>query len=443
MALGVAIVGAGPAGFYTAEALVKAGQDVRVDIFERLPAPFGLVAFGVAPDNQTTKNVTRVFERTALRPEVRYFGNIEIGRDIELAELRACYDAVVLSTGAPRDRRLGIPGEDKAGVLGSAAFVGWYNGHPDFADLDPDLDTGAVAVVGHGNVALDITRVLVKTPAEMAVTDLADHAARVVHASPLTEVHICGRRGPVEASFTNVELREMEHLADCLSLVDADQLPEDVGDLPERERRIRGKNLATLKTLAETKAAAQSKRAHFHFFAAPVEILGGERVTGLRLERTRLVDGRAVGTGDCFDLDCGLVVTAIGTVSPVVDGVPFDEQRGTVISENGRVGDGLYAAGWVKRGSTGVISTNRRDAAAVAEYVAADLEIGAKPGREAMERLIAERGLRPVTYAQWQQIDGAQIAAASPGAPRRKFASIAEMLAVLWPNGKRPMPTSG
>ena len=430
-AISVAIVGAGPAGFYSAEALVKAGHDVRVDIFERLPAPFGLVAFGVAPDNQTTKNVTRVFERTALRPEVRYFGNIEMGRDIDIAELRACYDAVVLTTGAPRDRRLGIPGEDKFGVIGSAAFVGWYNGHPDFSDLNPDLNTGAVAVVGLGNVALDIIRVLVKTPAEMAPTDLADHAARSVHTSPLTAVHICGRRGPVEANFTNVELREMEHLADCFSVVDPDQLPDDVGELPEREKRIKGKNLATLKTLASAELKGQSKRAHFHFLASPVEILGGEQVSGLKLERTKLVDGRAVGSGDTFEIECGLVITAIGTISPLVDGVPFDEKRGTVISEDGRVGEGLYAAGWVKRGSSGVISTNRRDAAAVADYIAADFSGGVKPGREAVKRLLAERRLQPVTYAQWQKIDRAQIAAANPGAPRRKFTSVADMMAAL------------
>ena len=431
MAIGVAIVGAGPAGFYSAEALLKAGYDVHVDIFERLPAPYGLVAFGVAPDNQITKNVTRVFERTALRPEVRYFGNIEVGRDIDIADLQACYDAVVLSTGAPCDRRLGIPGEDKSGVLGSAAFVGWYNGHPDFSDLDPDLDTAAVAVIGLGNVALDITRVLVKSPVEMAQTDLADHAARAVHASPLTDVHICGRRGPVEANFTNVELREMEHLADCRSVVDADQLPDDVGDLPERERRIKGKNLATLQALASSKAAGQNKRAHFHFLASPVEILGGERVSGVRLERTRLVGGRAVGTGTYIEIECGLVITAIGTVSPVVAGVPFDEQSGTVVNEDGRVGEGIYVAGWVKRGSSGVISTNRRDATAVADHIAADFDGGVKPGREAMERLFAERGLSPVTFSQWQKIDQAQIAAANPGAPRRKFVSVADMLAVL------------
>ena len=431
MAIGVAIVGAGPAGFYAAEALFKAGLDVRVDIFERLPAPFGLVAFGVAPDNQTTKNVTRIFDRTALRPEVRYFGNIEVGRDVAIADLRACYDAVILSTGAPSDRRLGIPGEDKYGVIGSAAFVGWYNGHPDFTDLDPDLDTCAVTVIGNGNVALDVVRVLVKTPDEMAETDLADHAARAAHASPLTEVHICGRRGPIEANFTNVELREMGHLADCLTVVDPAQLPDDVGDLAERERRIKTKNMATLKALAGAEAAGQRKRARFHFFSAPLEILGEERVTGVRLERTQLVDGRAVGTGVFFELDCGLVVSAIGTLSPVLDDVPFDERRGMVVNEDGRVGEGLYAAGWVKRGSTGVISTNRKDAAVVVEHVAADFAAGVKPGREAMEHLFAERGLKPVSYAQWQKIDRAQVAAANPGAPRRKFVSVAEMLAVL------------
>ena len=431
MAISVAIVGAGPAGFYAADALLKSGRDTQIDIFERLPVPFGLVAFGVAPDNQTTKKVTRVFERTALRPEVRYFGNIEIGRDVSLEQLRACYDAVILTTGAPRDRRLGMPGEDKPGVIGSADFVGWYNSHPDFTDLAPNLDTGAVAIIGNGNVALDVTRVLVKTPAEMAATDLADHAARAVHASPLTEVHLCGRRGPIEANFTNVELREMGHLADCQSVVDPAQLPDDVGDLPEREARIKGKNLATLRELSRAEAAGQHKRATFHFFAAPVEILGDECVGGLRLERTHLVDGHAVGSGAFFELECGLVITAIGTLSPVLDGVPFDERRGVVINDNGRVGEGLYVAGWVGRGSTGVISTNRKDASAVAQHIADDLVAGVKPGRQAAERLLAEHGLKAVTYEQWKEIDQAQIEAADPGAPRRKFTSIADMLAVL------------
>ena len=431
MTISVAIVGAGPAGFYAADALLKSDRDTRIDIFERLPVPFGLVAFGVAPDNQTTKKVTRVFERTALRAEVRYFGNIEIGRDISLQELRACYDAVILSTGAPNDRRLGIPGEDKPGVIGSAAFVGWYNAHPDFTELAPDLETGAAAIIGNGNVALDATRVLVKTAEEMAATDLADHAARAIRATPLTEVHLCGRRGPVEGNFTNVELREMGHLADCHSVVDPAQLPDDVGDLPERERRIKGKNLATLKELSGAEPGGKRKRAIFHFFAAPVEILGDRRVTGLRLERTRLVEGRAVGTGTFFEIECGLVITAIGTLSPIVEDAPFDERRGVVINDGGRVGEGLYVAGWAGRGSTGVISTNRRDASAVAGHIADDVAVDAKPGRQAAERLLAERDLKAVTYRQWKEIDQAQIEAAAPGAPRRKFTTVADMLAVL------------
>ena len=222
MPVSVAIVGSGPAGFYTAESLLASIADVRIDLIERLPSPFGLIRDGVAPDHQTTKRVSAKFERTALRDEVRYFGNVEVGRDVGLAELRQMYDAVVLCVGAPLDRALGIPGEDKSGVYGSAAFVGWYNGHPHFRNLDPDLNTSVAAVVGVGNVAIDVARVLVKTKAEMAASDLPDHAEQIIRSSPLTDVHIFGRRGPVEAKFTNVELREMGKLKiRCCSAADS------------------------------------------------------------------------------------------------------------------------------------------------------------------------------------------------------------------------------
>ncbi|MCG8547369.1 MAG: FAD-dependent oxidoreductase, partial [Alphaproteobacteria bacterium] len=215
MSLNVAVVGSGPSGFYTVAALLKSGVECRIDILERLPTPFGLIRGGVAPDHQKTKNVWRAYEKSALHHVVNYYGNVEVGRDVTIDELRAMYDAVVLAVGSPLDRKLGIPGEDKIGVVGSAAFVGWYNGHPDFRDLNPDLNVEGVVVVGNGNVAVDCARVLGKTPEEMATTDLTDYAAEAIHASPLTDIYMCGRRGPIEAKFTNVELREMGQLEDC------------------------------------------------------------------------------------------------------------------------------------------------------------------------------------------------------------------------------------
>ena len=433
MPVKVAIVGSGPAGVYAAEALFRAeGADLQVDILDRLPTPFGLIRFGVAPDHQTTKKVMRAFERTALRPEVAFFGNVEVGRDVALDELRRIYDAVVLATGAGHDRRLGIKGEDKRGVYGSAAFVGWYNAHPDFRDLDPCLDTRAAVVIGVGNVAIDVARVLVKTPAEMAESDLPDYAARKIQASPIADVHVIGRRGPIEAKFTNVELREMGKLEACVPVVDPARLPAEGGALEDdRERRLKECNLATLREFAARRADEKPKRVHFVFWTQPVEILGGERVEGLRLERTRLEGGRAVGTGETFDVACGLVVAAVGYRSMAVAGAPFDARAAVVPSDDGRVAPGLYAVGWIKRGPTGVIATNRADGVKVAGRILAEVGDGTRPGREALARLLAERRVRVVSYADWRRIEAAENAAAAPLAPRRKLATVAEMLAVL------------
>ena len=308
MPLSVAIVGSGPSGFYTAEALLKSGADCRIDIIDRLAAPYGLIRGGVAPDHQSTKRVSKAFERTALKDEVRFFGNVEVGRDLSLAELHEIYDAVVLAVGAPVDRPMGVPGDQKRGVFGAAAFVGWYNGEPDHRNLSPNLDIAAAAVVGNGNVALDIARVLVKTPQEMATTDLVPQAAAAIHTSPLRDVYLLGRRGPVEAKFSNVELREMGELQDCQPVVMAEILPDAVvGEMSDRDRRLKEKNLATFRSFTEQQNG-RSKRVHFCFHAAPSEILGEDRVTGLKVERTKVVDGRAVGTGEFFTLDCGLVV---------------------------------------------------------------------------------------------------------------------------------------
>ncbi len=432
MTIQVAIVGTGPAGFYAAEALLKSDAECRIDMIDRLPTPFGLVRYGVAPDHQTTKRVTRVYTKILRREEVEFFGNVEVGRDVTLDELRSAYDAVVFATGAAHDRSLGIPGEDKGGVIGSASFVGWYNAHPDMRDLDPDLGCTAAAVIGNGNVAIDIARVLVKTRENMAESDLPPYAADAIARSPLRDVYMFGRRGPIEAKFTNVELREMGHLEDALAVVDPAQLPDDVGDLPEgRDRRLKEKNLATLKGFAAQAGREVARRAHFAFFATPVEILGGDRVEGLRLERTRVVAGRAVGTGEFFEIPCGLVIPAVGYRSIAVEGLPFDEKSATIPNHDGRVEPGIYVVGWIKRGPSGVIGTNRPDGVKVAGHIVSDCRDSGKPAGHRLRSLLAGRGVGPVSFADWEAIDAAEIAAAVPPAPRRKFETVAAMLSVL------------
>jgi ferredoxin--NADP+ reductase len=485
--LAVAIVGAGPSGFYTAAALLKAFDRVEIDIIEVLPTPFGLIRGGVAPDHQSTKRVDRAFARTARDPRVRFHGNVELGRDLALAELREAYDAVVLAVGMARDRDVAIPGAGLAGVFGAAAFVGWYNGHPDFRDLDPDLNTAVACVIGHGNVAIDVARVLVKTAEEMAASDLTDHAARAIQAAPqkapqkapLRDVYLIGRRGPVQAKFTNKELTEMGALADSAAVVDPALLPDEVvGPMPERDRRQAEKNLATLKGFAARAPGAapsaapsaapgavpgavpdaapgagsdvdpvagsdmtKSKRVHFLFHAKPDAVLGETRCTALRLEKTRLEDGRAVGTGEFFEIPCGLVISAIGYRMAPIEGLALDSATGGIANRDGRVERGLYVAGWAGRAPSGVIGTNKADGDRVAKLIEADLTLddgsgrggsgGLMPGRAALERLLVERGLRRVGFADWERIDAAEVAAAPPGAPRRKLTRIADLLSVL------------
>jgi NADPH-dependent glutamate synthase beta subunit-like oxidoreductase len=433
MTISVAIIGSGPAGCYTADALLKSDVDVQIDVIDRLPTPFGLIRAGVAPDHQTTKKIQKKFGTTLADPSVRYFGNVVVGRAISLAELRDMYDAVVLAVGAPYDHKLGISGEDKTGVYGSASFVGWYNAHPDLRDLNPALDTKAVAVIGVGNVAIDVARVLVKDEAEMADSDLPAYAAKAIQNSPITDVYIIGRRGPIEAKFTNVELREMGKLEHCVSLVDADQLPDDVGDvdLSDRDKRLKERNLNTLKEFADSKPNDKPKRVHFVFYASPVEILGGDKVEGLKLERTKIEEGRAVGTGEFFEIDCGLVIPAIGYRATPVEGAPFDERRCVVPNDDGRVDDRLYAVGWIKRGPTGVIATNRPDGEIAAKHILEDVQSGEKPGRSALKKLLAKKSIQVVDIAGWQKIEKIENESAKPPAPRLKFETVDDMLAAV------------
>ncbi len=428
-----AVVGSGPGGMYAAQGLVDKLPGCRVDVFDRLPSPFGLIRGGVAPDHQTTKRVGRAFEKTMLSDGVRFLGNVQIGHHVEIGTLEDIYDAVILAYGAPYDNRLGIPGEDKINVFGSNAFVGWYNCHPDFVDLDPDLEVDAVAVIGVGNVAVDVARVLAKTPVEMAVTDLPAYAGEAIDAAPIRDIYMFGRRGPVEAAFTNVELREMGRLENAQPVVDLDQLPETVEapHMSARDLRLRARNVTTMRGFAGVSGDGKAKRVHFRFFASPVEILGRDRVEGVRLERTRVEDGRCIPTGEVFDIACGLVVTCIGSRAEQLAGVPFDARAGVVLHEDGRVRPGLYAVGWVKRGAVGTIGTNKNDSLAVVDLLIGELAGPGRDGPGMFDRLAAERGLRVVSYPDWQAIDRLETEAAAPGAPRRKFVTSEDMLAAL------------
>lgn len=430
MALTVVIVGSGPAGFYAAEALARKAAGASIDILDRLPTPYGLVRAGVAPDHQGNKAVTRVFERVATRPGVRFLGDVEVGRDVSVAELAGLYDAVILAVGATQDRCLGIPGDDKAGVLGSFRFVGWYNGHPDFADRDFDLQAESVAVIGNGNVAIDVARVLAKTPAEMAAADICPHAAARIAAAPIRDIHVFGRRGPVEANFTNPELAELLRLEGAVALADPADLPADIGAVDEKARKTKEANLATLRAFAANAPEAKPKRIRFHFHRAPRAVLGTTRVEGLRLERTRAHANDPAGMGGTVDVPCGLVITCIGYRCHPLPGVPMDEARGIVASVDGRVAQGLYAVGWAKRGPSGTIPTNRADSAAVVDLLLADLGSGAdRPGPAGLDRMLAERRLHPVTFDDWKRIDAAETTAARAPAPRLKLTRRADLLA--------------
>ncbi|MCW5774606.1 MAG: FAD-dependent oxidoreductase [Rhodospirillaceae bacterium] len=435
MGLTLAIVGSGPSGFYTVESALEKWPDCTIDIIEKLPTPYGLIRYGVAPDHAKTKAVAKAYEKLALDPRVRFFGNVELGRDVSIEELRERYDAVVLATGCSTDKSLKLKGDDKKGVLGVASFVNWYNGLPAARTLDPPLNVENVVVIGVGNVAVDVARVLVKTPEEMAATDLMEHAAAAIHAAPIRDVYMVGRRGPLHAQFTNVELREMGHLKDAAPIVDPAQLPETIPDdakaeFNERQLRLIQRNIDTLREFTKIDPGARRKRVHFVFFANPVEILGGERVSGVRFEKTRVEQGRAIGTGEFFEIPCGLVIPAIGYYSNPIPGVPFAD--GKTINEDGRIAPGLYAVGWIKRGPSGVIGTNKPDGDTAAAAIAADLGTGGgKPGRAALETLLRERSIRIVGFADWKAIEAAEMRRAVPPAPRRKFATVAEMLEAL------------
>jgi NADPH-dependent glutamate synthase beta subunit-like oxidoreductase len=427
----IAIIGSGPAGYYTAEACQKTfGNAVRVDIIDRLPVPFGLIRSGVAPDHQSIKGVSRRYEAVALTDNVRFVGNVAIGEHVSIDELRTLYDAVVLATGAPHDRPLEIAGADLSGVVGSAAFVGWYNGHPDYADLAPPLDAKGAVVIGNGNVALDVARILAKTEEEFAGSDIAGHALEALRGARFDTVTILGRRGPHQIAMTPKELGELGELERAIPVVDSADLPPAETDAAlepgQRKSVTHLRNFA-----AHGDGADKPIRIIFDFYAMPVAIEGEGRVERVIVERTALdAEGRASGTGERYAVPAGLVVSCIGYRTPPIEGVPYDDRAGRFANEEGRVLPGLYAVGWARRGPTGTIGTNRPDGFAIAEKIAEDLAgESEKQGRPGLDALLAGRGVEVVTFRDWQKIEAAEIAAARAGSPREKFTSIEAMLA--------------
>ena len=428
----VAVVGSGPGGIYVAQALLEKAPGCHVDIIDKLPTPYGLVRGGVAPDHQHTKRVDRKYAETLEHESVRLVGNLALGRDVSLDELTEIYDAVVLAYGAPWDNRLGIPGEDKKGVYGSNAFVGWYNCHPDFRDLAPDLDIEATAVIGIGNVAIDVVRVLSRTPEEMLPTDIAGYAIKAIDASPLKDLHMFGRRGPVEAAFTNIELKELGALEAATTTVDSAIIPTELpAGMDDREQKVRTRILDTLKGLSEGKAGEKRRTIHMEFYAMPVEILGDDSVDGIRMERTKEEEGRCIGTGETFDVPCRMVVTCIGSRAEPIEGVPFNDRWGIAENEDGRVKQGVYAVGWLKRGASGTIGTNRLDSHDVADLIVADFSGDPKPGADGLDAFAREHTLRLTNYDDWMTIKKLEEDAVPDPTPRQKFSRVEDMLAAL------------
>jgi NADPH-dependent glutamate synthase beta subunit-like oxidoreductase len=431
----IAIIGSGPAGYYTAEAVQKKfGNDVRVDILDRLPVPYGLIRTGVAPDHQSIKAVSRRYEAVNLSDTVRFVGNVMVGRDVSVLELQQLYDAVVLATGAPNDRALTIPGSDLPGVIGSAAFVGWYNGHPDFADLTPRLGGPGAVVVGNGNVALDVTRILAKSRAEFAGSDIVDHAIGALDHAGIKRITVLGRRGPHQIAMTPKELGELAHLERATPVVDLNDFPP-LGDDAMLEPGMR-KSVTHLRNFSSLAGPPKPIAIEFDFFAMPVAIEGDGKVERLRVERTVLdSELRSVGTGYFYTVPCSLIVACIGYQTPPIEGVPYEHGRGRFANVDGRILPGLYCVGWARRGPSGTIGTNKPDGQIVAEAISDDMDgTSGKTGRAGLDLLLRERGVEIVTFRDWQKIEAAEVARAREGAPREKFVAVADMLSAIAPS---------
>jgi len=453
--LRVAIVGSGPSGFYAAEHLFKQAElSVQVDMYDRLPTPFGLVRGGVAPDHQKIKSVTKVYDKIAAREGFRFYGYVELGRDVSLDALKRFYHAVIFTTGAQTDKRLDVPGEDLQGSHPATEFVAWYNGHPDYRHLTFDLSQEKVAVIGVGNVAVDVARILCRTPQELKETDIADYALQALSQSKVKEVHLIGRRGPAQAAFTTPEVKELGEMqdADCVVLPDEAALdPHSQEYLEQSADRALTNKVEIIQSYAQRAPSGKSRRLMLRFLLSPTEVLGQDgRVTGLTmvknvLQKTDAGTLRPRATDEVETLDCGLVFRSIGYKGVGLPGVPFRDDWGIIPNEQGRVIDmgtgapvvGLYTAGWIKRGPSGVIGTNKPDSVETVNCLLEDLAAGklnqpTQPERDAAQAFIAQQQPRYVSYADWQKLDSLELAEGEKqGRPRLKFTSYDAMLAAL------------
>ncbi|RMF88256.1 MAG: NADP oxidoreductase [Nitrospinota bacterium] len=454
--LRVAIIGSGPSGFYVAEHLFNQKDlVVEIDMFERLPTPYGLVRFGVAPDHQKIKSVTATFEKIARHPRFRFYGYVEFGKHLTLQDLKEYYHQIVFTTGAQTDRRMGIPGEDLQRSHPATEFVAWYNGHPDYRDLQFDLSQERVAVVGIGNVAVDVARILCRTPDELVKTDIADYALEALRQSRVKEVYMLGRRGPAQAAFTTPEIKELGELADADVLVlpeEAELDPLSKASLEKSQDRAIRRKVEILQEYAQRKPTGKSRKLTIRFLVSPVELYGNAegQVVSMRLVRNVLYETeggtlRPRHTDQFEELPVGLVFRSVGYRGVSLPGVPFHEQWGVILNQKGRVIDaetsqpvvGEYCAGWIKRGPTGVIGTNKPDALETVQCMVEDLQRGAVlqptyPEASTAEKLIQERQPLYFSFADWLRLDALEIEKGKAiGRPRLKFTRIEDMLAAL------------
>jgi ferredoxin--NADP+ reductase len=450
--LRVAVIGAGPSGFYAVEELLKRSDyPVAVDLFDRLPTPYGLVRGGVAPDHQKIKAVTRQYEKIAQRPGFRFFGNVSFGRDLTLDEVLGHYHYVLFATGAESDRRMGIPGEDLPGSFAATTFVAWYNGHPDYHHLQFDLSAVEnIAIVGNGNVAIDVARILTRPVNELAATDMAEHTVEVLRQSAVQNIYVLGRRGPAQAAFTNPEIRELTELPGVDLVVRPEDLELDPLSrefLAQQAEPMAQRNIETLSGQIAKGEGTHPRKIRLHFFVSPVQVLGIDRVTGVRVEKNKLVKDeqgnlKAQGTGEYHDLPCQMLFRSIGYKGHRLAGVPFDERAGIIPNVNGRVIDPtsgnpvprLYVTGWIKRGPSGVIGTNKSDASATVASLLADLRQGivvsdVNADAEATPTLLTQKRVQYVTFAGWQRIDQLELTRGKKqGKVREKLVTVSEML---------------
>ena len=446
--LRVAIVGSGPSGFYAAQPLLKSETSVIVDMYDRLPVPYGLVRYGVAPDHAKIKNVTNVYKRTAEQPGFSFMGNVNVGKDISVEELKKYYDAIIFTCGAETDRKLGVPGEDLEGSYTATEFVAWYNGHPDYRDRQFDLSGEVAVIIGVGNVAMDVCRILCKTVDELKTTDIAQHALDVLAKSNIKEIHMVGRRGPAQAKFTPMEIREFGELTDCDPIVD----PKDMEisevsqtELDDPKNSANKKNFEILKAYSTREDTGKPKKFFIHFLESPAELVGEGKVQKLIIEKNELVGEpgkqKSKGTGVKSEMNCDILFRSVGYRGIAIEGVPFHEAWGIFPNKEGRITDGdsvvpgLYTAGWIKRGPSGVVGTNKPDSEETVARLLEDvshLTPCEQPDTKAVLDLLNQKGVRVVSFDDWQKIDASEIERGQKiGKPREKYISVDEMIIAL------------